>query len=413
MKLALKLLLGAACVAGFYLGWEHSRKPAKGGTNPSSVALTETLRRQAASPGDISNRFEALAKAVRRQDNEAIEALRKGPLSQLTLDQLKELVRLIDSEPDGFHRSRMVQAIASRWAELDPDSALNFVNERVHRNHQHIAFSRIFRVLGKEDPPKAYARYLDTVKDAKNPHAFTDGLYQVFAQWKQVSPEAAFEALQEGAMAEQNADAALYAICRAESASEREAVLESIRALPNGDLKRKAWGKAMHSWAKTASTEVLTDWMESQAFDHETTSTMEREIARRKARDSPSETAQWLISRASSESLSGHLEVAVQEWAHMEPNACGEWLHGLELGPEADAAMSAFAHSVERHDIESAFAWAQRIHDSNRRERTLRNLSKSWFRRDNERLREVLASSSLSPDIQAQLLEQARVELPN
>ena len=116
----------------------------------------------------------------------------------------------------------MIDALATRWAELDPDAALRFVTDRVHSNRQESSFTKIFKVLAKQDPAKAYQTYLITVKDLKSPHTLGEGIYQVFAQWKKVSPEAAFAAIEKGEIAEHSAGSALYGACRSENDVERQ-----------------------------------------------------------------------------------------------------------------------------------------------------------------------------------------------
>ena len=258
--------------------------------------------------------------------------------------------------------------------------------------------------------PKAYALLLATeASNKKSVWNLGESAFEVFREWKKTSPEAAFEAIQERNIHPANADAALYAMCRAESASERDTVREQVRAIEDPELQRKAWGKVVYSWAKTASLDEVVGWMDGEGFPPETISTMEREIALRKAKDHPSDMAKWLTERASPESLPDHLETAVQVWAHAQPNACGEWLHTMELGPQTDRAVAAFTHATIQHDVESAFSWAQSIHDNTLRQKTLGRVAHFLRRFDPDKLNHLVTTSGLDADQQARLLDRRQV----
>lgn len=396
------------CVTGFYLGLRSTRPAPSVASNTANAPLTETLQRTQSELGAVRDWFAELKAAATNKDDGALDRLRKGPLATLTPAQIEEVVRLIDAETDSFHRARMVDAIAERWATLDPEAALAFVTKRIHRNRQQKPYTKMLKTVAKTDGAKAYALLLSTEEaNAKSVWGLGESAFEVFREWKKSSMDAGFEALEEGRIHEANADAALYAMCRAESPEEREHVLEHVRDLTDPELQRKAWGKVVYSWAKTAPLEEVVTWMDDEAFPPETVATMEREIASRKAKDNPSEMANWLAERASPESLPKHLETAVQTWAYAQPNACAEWLHTLELGPQTDRAVAAFAHASAGHDFESAFNWAQSIHESTLREQTLSEMAKRMHRLDPSLLSQLVSNSALDADLQARLLKSA------
>lgn len=397
------------CVTGFYLGLRSTRSV----PNESPITLTaplgESLQRTQNDLSLVQTWYADLEAAARDNDKEALALLRKGQLANLTRTQLDELVRRMDAETDSYLRTRMVEAIAERWAELDPEAALSFVIERVQKGRQQKAFTTMLKTVAKTDGNKAYELLLSSeAANSKAVWSLGESAFEIFREWKKTSPEAAFEALKEGRIHKNSADAALYAVCRAESAAERQQVLRNVSHLEEGDLKRKAWGKVVYSWAKTAPLEEVVGWMDGKEFDADTVATMEREIASRKAKDNPSEMAKWLVERASPESLPEHMETAVQTWAHAQPNACAEWLHTMELGPQTDRAVAAFSYATTEHDVESAFTWAQQIHDPELLERTVGDVAARMFRYDPESLTQALASSDLDTDVKARVLERVK-----
>ena len=57
----------------------------------------------------------------------------------------------------------------------------------------------------------------------------------------------------------------------------------------------------------------MVEWIDGKDFDPDTVAIMEREIADRKGKDRPAEIADWLVERASQETLPQHLETARPE----------------------------------------------------------------------------------------------------
>ena len=102
----------------------------------------------------------------------------------------------------------------------------------------------------------------------------------------------------------------------------------------------------------------------------------------------------WLVERADPDSIQGNLEVSVHFWASDQPNACGEWLHEIGLGPETDRAVEAYTLVIGDHDAPSAFAWAQSITDVDKRASTIEEVSRRFYRFDPKGF---LATVSTSP----------------
>ena len=405
----LRAIIVLACVGGFYLGLRGSQPKSVSSEQASApTELTDSLVRTVGKTDNVDDWLAQLHAALEDPDSDSLDQLREGSFRSLTKKQLEALIAQVDQETDGFRRSRMIDALATRWAELDPNGAIDYVLERVHRNHQQSPFTQIFEVLAEKDPGSAFETYMTVEQDAKAPHTLGQGLYKVFESWKRSSLKDALAAFEASDIHEHNAGSALYGICRSEDATQRQAIFEAISEITDGPLRQEAWGKAVYSWAKTAPMEDIVQWMDEGVFPEDTTATMERQIAHRKAKESPRKIADWLLTRATHETMSGHLEAAVAEWAHREPNACAEWLHQREPGPHLDQAIETFTRAAARHDIESAFNWAQVIHDAKQRQSALAHVAREWYRRDTASLKAALAESALDPGMQVTLLEEAK-----
>jgi hypothetical protein len=115
--------------------------------------------------------------------------------------------------------------------------------------------------------------------------------------------------------------------------------LQEIDSIDSSSLKREAWKQAIGHWAEDAPFEEVVDWIGARTFEGNLASRLEREAAIRHASDDPQAMANWLVERADPDSLPGHVEAAVQFWAADQPNACGDWLHEIGLGPQTDRAV--------------------------------------------------------------------------
>ena len=188
---------------------------------------------------------------------------------------------------------------------------------------------------------------------------------------------------------------ALEALCQVETDSERSQLFESIGSIESTSLKRDAWKQAIGHWAKEAPFDEVIGWIGGQTFEGNLASRLECEVAIRHASDDPEAMANWLVQRSDSDSLPGHAEAAVHFWAREQPNACGEWLHELGLGPQTDRAVEAYARTIIDHDAPSAFAWAQSISNEEKRANVLEAVSGRFYRFDPRGFLETVETSSL------------------
>ena len=194
-----KGIIAVLCVIGFYFGRRSARQAPIEISDTPTAAISENLQRKQSDSVQARDWYSELKLAATDNDKDAFARLEEGAFATLTRKQLDEIVRLIDSETDSFRRARMVEAIAERWAELDPESALAFVTNRLHSDRQQNAYTKMLRAVAKKDGDKAYKLLLATEEsNTKSVGSLGESAFEIFREWKKTSPEAALAAIQEG-----------------------------------------------------------------------------------------------------------------------------------------------------------------------------------------------------------------------
>ena len=159
--------------------------------------------------------------------------------------------------------------------------------------------------------------------------------------------------------------------------------LRSLLAGNDPDTAREMISNSLRFWAyrEDAPATAATDWVESLppgSFDAAASVLLDRAAAQARLIKDPQGAATWLLSRATDETRSGHLESIVSVWVQEAPNACGEWLRQQPAGPQSNAAIETFALRITREDPASAWHWAQRISDPHRRDMISKNVMEKW-----------------------------------
>ncbi|MEM7386962.1 MAG: hypothetical protein AAF514_18645 [Verrucomicrobiota bacterium] len=85
------------------------------------------------------------------------------------------------------------------------------------------------------------------------------------------------------------------------------------------------------------------------------------------------------------------------EWAGDEPNATGEWLGTFPVSEKTDRATQLYANFISRDDIESAFHWASRIQDGEKRLSALERYAERWEKEAPGAVSQALAELDLNP----------------
>jgi hypothetical protein len=170
------------------------------------------------------------------------------------------------------------------------------------------------------------------------------------------------------------------AIMRADDPAER---LRSLLAGADPAAAKEMAANALRFWAYRTDSPATaaTDWVEALppgTFDAAQSVTLDRAAAQARLHKDPPGAAEWLMSRATGETRAGHMDSIVAQWVQDAPNACGEWLREQPAGPHADDACQSFVIHIVREDPGSAWHWAQRLSDPQRREILSKSVMEKW-----------------------------------
>jgi hypothetical protein len=170
------------------------------------------------------------------------------------------------------------------------------------------------------------------------------------------------------------------AIMRSDNPAER---LRSLLTGADPAAAKEMAVNCLRFWAYRADApaSAATDWVDSLpsgTFDAGGSVILDRAAAQARLHKDPRGAAEWLMSRATGETRAGHLESIVTQWVQDAPNACGKWLREQPAGPHADAAYQSFVIHILREDPDSAWHWAQRISDPQKRDILSQSVMEKW-----------------------------------
>jgi hypothetical protein len=330
-----------------------------------------------------------------------------------TLDQegVESLVADLGSVPDPQLRRGLFRLAMGRWAEIDAGAALQHLDTALQgggdpRDQDAIreGYSAVFAKLAESDPARAFKAWSESAAAAGGAMTTGDALYQIMDRWRMSDPGAAFAAWRRSGRNE-----AMSALFNGlEDPGYRAAAYENIVAPATGKRRSDLLGSFIRSWAATEDERSsVVEWIDAQSYPPQDLVAAERAVAKVFVRRAGAETADWLVSRATGDTLPGHLEAIVSAWANVHPNACGQWLAQRELGPHTDLAVGEFATTIMRDDLASAYAWAARISDGQRRFQALSTITSHAARNDPATARSTITGTGLgiSPEQAAELLQ--------
>ncbi len=148
--------------------------------------------------------------------------------------------------------------------------------------------------------------------------------------------------------------------------------------------------------------EAAAEWA-AQFNDEKSDSRLVNHVSREWAERNPRSAVQWLESLDTSKGRTAGFGSAFGAWAGRDPEAAGNYLREMPRSPERDAALSGYATRVMHEDPASAVSWAEAIADPARREDTLVQTARHYFRRNQEAATEWLANSGLSEEARQRL----------
>lgn len=347
---------------------EHREKPVLStGLRPGRASAAARIHRDP-SMADLIVETENDLRAGAADSARMLRALQR--LHELTPTEIKGALKQLGSRPANREQVLLINAVYSRWAEIDGRAAINYADRLLSEDTRRDAYEQILGKWALSDPDAALEWYakLDNeqerfvIENAKSP--FIAGIFQ--------------------GLASENLDAAFQACAEIpDSADKALAVRGIVSAIGYGENALSL----VSQWPDEAGQCLARQFIvkEWSSFD-------------------PEAASRWVIENASAVESPQMLNESVSAWVLRDPNAAAGWLSQLSGQPVADPALSTLARGIVSRDPESAFAWASSITNATMRRATLASVIEQWRIREPDLAVDFLQNSDLSPDEIAELL---------
>ena len=384
----------------------------------SSGDVTEAMKMILNSPGSIS-RMEALLDFVKELEPNEVE---------LAIDEVGKMAR-------GGDMFMSMGLLMSRYAEIDPEKALEFVGTR-DRMTRGWGTSSILRTWASKDP-KAAADHLTKQMDSEGTDDWSmrRTASNVAKEWAKQDTNAAL-AWAKGLPGEVKGDAlgniieqittedplraAEVAMSFEGEQQERSFRTIADRWSANEPEKALKWAEgltvegrvgvmeeALENWVREdpESTVAYLDKMEASERD-----SIMKEVVEQWARtggDATVDAANWVASQADGEGKVDATGEVVGQWMRSDPEAASEWLGAQPVGDARDRGVAALLRDRSvREDPSTSVAWADTISDDKMRSEYVERSARSWLGSDRASALEYLETSeSLSAEQKTKLIE--------
>ncbi|MEC9036551.1 MAG: hypothetical protein VX588_06995 [Verrucomicrobiota bacterium] len=414
-------------------------------SNSSSKSSKNTNSSTEVSGGNLT----AEAKKLMRSGNvtEAMKMILNSPGSigrmEALLDFVKELgsdeVELAIAEVSGMARGgdmfMSMGLLMSRYAEIDPEKALEYVGTR-DRMTRGWGTSSILRTWASKDPKAAADHLAKTMaSEGTDDWSMRRTASSVATEWAKQDTNAAL-AWAKGLPDEVKGDALSNIIeqittddpLRAAEVAmsfEGEQQERSFRTIAdqwsrNEPEQALKWAEgltvegrvgvmeeALENWVREdpESTVAYLDKMDSSERD-----SIMKEVVEQWARigeEATVDAANWVASQDDGKGKVDATGEVVGQWMRSDPEAASEWLGAQPVGDARDRGVTALLRDRSvREDPSTAVAWADTISNDEMRSEYVERSARSWLASDRASALEYLETSeSLSAEQKTKLIE--------
>ena len=303
-------------------------------------------------------------------------------------EDLKTALAAINLRGDrGFGRgARFTEysMILEKWAQLDPKSAIEYVNSK-GREEKWIGTSAVLQTWTRADAAAAVTWAQANGKDAKEADGGAGGpgggppgfgsspIGIVLSQ-----------------LAHSDIDRAL-SVATTETFDRRSRTIDTL-------------ANELVSQRGLEAARIALDGMAAGSLRDGLTAQLAGKFAEK---DAPSAAA-WALALPEGESKSRALSETIGEWAKKDAAAAGAFMAKLPATAEADRSREAYANAVVQKDPQGAIAWATTITDKDRQQRTVESVARSWVKQDATAATAWITQSSLPDDVKARIQSPGR-----
>ncbi|MBK1829777.1 hypothetical protein JIN77_03510 [Verrucomicrobiaceae bacterium R5-34] len=339
-------------------------------------------------------------------------------------EALAELRRVVPHwDQEGKLFSHM---LLSHWAKLDPEAALDSLQE-VDTNRYGEAPLSVIAAIAAQAPQRAIA----WLNDPENPFAGSKWMNQFIAgtiskEWVRQDPEAALtwarsvptdqrlgaltgvlgsiamtDPLRAATLAMEiepgkSREHVVADIAQAWAAKDPRAALAWVEGLENDD-RPKALNNTLAIWAQS-EPQAAAEYV-AKNLDEEKPHKLVKSVAEAWIGKAPDEAAKWLASLPLNEKGAKVMNDAMWHWTHKNPEAAATWLADQPAGQVRDQGITGLAKASFEFDKPAALSWSQQIGDEKLRNVATAMGLKAWMKE--------------SPQAAATWAQENGVSLPN
>lgn len=337
---------------GFQLGRsvvERSQEKSRMGSG-ARLSLTRSAS-HAVSRSQMESVVARAAEANRESIAESYSARLQQALADTATMDAKEVLqalRELRHHPAGSEKLLGEQALLARYAEVDPETALTYVDRLGGLDHS-LGKRTVMSSWAASDPESASAYYDEQADDFG---VFDDDqratAAAIAAEWAEQDLDSAMGWV-ETLSPEVQGEAYQRIMAQAVLADPQRAI-ELIGTMPDGIDRREMLGTLANQWTHQA----------------------------------PAEAGAWLATLNESDQLTA-MPAIVESWMQTDPMSASKWLAQAPDSAAKDLSIAAMTQSVAlRRDPEAAVAWSTMIQDPATRAETLQQAALRWARLDPE-----------------------------
>jgi len=313
----------------------------------------------------------------------------------------------LQAQSSGSQRLRGMLEVVALWAADDSESALLWLESNAQGLARLETLSNGVELWAAKNPAAA-AEWIDGMA---NDGSKVTAAKALVSNWAKTQPDEAagwVQALPDGPVREK----AAFAFAESWMAEDPDAASAWVLQEAKRDDNPELLMATIASYAKKDPRAAEAFLRESNTMPH--AESVIRHFVITRAQADPIATAEWLANLPSTDPLysDAHAGSLMKVWGNSDSIAASEWLSQQPPGNQRDAAAFGFSQSIETFDPEAAVAWAESIGQSElRRERLSESLS-LWLRTAPDAAAAWMESTSLEPDIQAQLNDITQSDQP-
>jgi hypothetical protein len=321
----------------------------------------------------------------------AVAWVKNLPVSQIRNTMLQSIAaQLAESDPrkaatmafelPGRFQIFATEQVAEKWAQTDPDGAMEWVQSLPAGQAQTRALTAVSKMLADANPQ--YAADMVNLLPQANRSQFLEyiahswaqndlsaaiewaqkiegrdrevALRGVCEQWTESDPKAAANFMQ------QSRPDLLASIGMTWGRNDPNAALEWADQLADKKQQESVYVSIMAGWALNAPADAANFVAKLPAGDLQNSAA--KAIVSRWAENDPATAASWASNFPEGQTRQVAFQDIVLQWGKIDPDAAATWLNTLPTGGSRDTAIVTFANDCLRnYNPSAALAWARTI----------------------------------------------------